>query len=370
MRDLGERSGHLRDAIVFSTWTWDVFNVPERIALALASRGSRVLYCEMPISRFRRSGTQLSEVAPGIHRFGPEYLGAKINNFPIVGGVQWRMVAKQVLQHAETLRLNDPLFAYSHIDRISPLCEEMKAAGFPLIHICMDYPEAYQYELIALSDRTLVIPKAVFHKLRAKYGEKVQWIPQSIHLPAARNGGRSRPAELASVPRPRLGYLGPIFARLNLGMLREVLTANPQWHFVYFGHSKDLPLANAHEMGWHPPEELPGYVVSFDAGIMPYDCFDEKNLHCSPLKLYDYFLAGTPVVATPILELLEFQDLIYFGESAREFSGAIEDALREPADSAKRLRRMEVARAHSTEALGLHLEEVLGIFEKQSGKLQ
>ena len=178
------------------------------------------------------------------------------------------------------------------------------------------------------------------------------------------------PDVFPNIPRPRLGYLGPIFARLNLGMLREVLSANPQWNFVYFGHSNDLPLANAYAMGWHPPEKLPGFVASFDVGIMPYDCFEEKNLHCSPLKLYDYFLAGTPVVATPILELLEFRDLIYFGESPREFSSAIEAALQEPPDSAKRLRRMEVARAHSTEALGQRLEEVLRIFEKQSGKIQ
>ena len=44
----------LRDAIVFSTWSWDMFNVPERISLALASRGARVLYCEIPVSRVRR----------------------------------------------------------------------------------------------------------------------------------------------------------------------------------------------------------------------------------------------------------------------------------------------------------------------------
>ena len=271
------RGVRLRDAVVFSTWSWDVFNVPERIALALASRGSRVLYCEMPVSRFRRSGTQLSEVEPGIHRFGPEYLGAKINDFPIVRGMQWKMVARQVFRHAEALGLRDPLFAYSHIDRITPLCEEMKAAGFPLIHICMDYPETYQYELIAMSDRTLVIPKAVFHKLKAKYGEKIEWIPQSIHLAAAaRNGARPEPDVFPNIPRPRLGYLGPIFRAANLGMLREVLSANPQWNFVYFGHSNDLPLSNAYEMGWHPPEKLPGYVASFDVGIMPYDCFEER----------------------------------------------------------------------------------------------
>ena len=328
-----------------------------------------MLYCDMPVSRFRRKGTQLSEVEPSIHRYGPEYLGKKVNDIPIFRELQWEMVARQALRQAEALQLKNPLFVYSHIERIAPLCKAMKVAGLPLVHICMDYPEAYQYELIALSDRTLVIPRAVFHKLRAKYGDKIQWIPQSIHLPTvASNGARPEPAEFASVPRPRLGYLGPIFARLNLGMLREVLTANPQWHFVYFGRSSNLPLANAHEMGWRPPQELPSYVEAFDVGVMPYDCFDEKNLHCSPLKLYDYFLAGIPVVATPILELLQFQDLIYFGESADEFADAIDAALREPRDSAKRQHRMEVARAHSTEVLGQRLDGALRIFERKDRK--
>lgn len=69
------------------------------------------------------------------------------------------------------------------------------------------------------------------------------------------------------------------------------------------------------------------------------------------------------MVSTPILELSEFQDLIYYGETARELSNAIKCALEEPADSAKRERRVDVALAHSTEALGRRLEEVLAIPE-------
>jgi hypothetical protein len=360
----------LHDAIVFSTWSWDVFNVPERIALALASRGSRVLYCEMPVSRFRRRGPALDDVAPSIYRFRPEYLGARLNSLPLVGTYQWKTVAQQVIAHAKKLKLRAPWLLYSHVDGIAPLCNEMRSAGFPLIHICMDYPEPYQHELIKLSDQTLVIPKSVFRELQAKYGDKIEWIPQSIHLPgrtiaaqAQGNALGTEPDELRQVPRPRLGYLGPIFARVNLPVLRDLLTQNPSWHFVYFGESTDLEIPNAHGMVWRPPEELPSFVASFDVGLMPYDCTDKKNLHCSPLKLYDYFLVGLPVVATPILELAEFQDLIYSGRTARELSDAVLCALNEPADSPKRERRMDLARAHSTEALGQRLEEVLGIVE-------
>lgn len=327
----------------------------------------------MPVSRLRRTGEPLREVAASIYRFGPGYLGARFGSVPIVGNLQWRVVARQIIAHARALKLNAPAFVYSHAEGMSPLCEEMRSAGFPLIHICMDYPEPYQYELIELSDQTLVIPKSVFHELVAKYGEKIQWIPQSIHLETAmRQGNRTRkePAHLAAVPKPRLGYLGPIFARLNLPMLREFLTQNRNWHFIYFGESKDLELPNAHAIAWRSPEELPGFVASFDVGLMPYDCTDMKNLHCSPLKLYDYFLAGLPVVSTPILAVSEFKDLIYSGATSSELSDAVVRALGEPADSPKRPLRMEAARAHSTEAQGQRLEEVLKLLESSEGKRQ
>ena len=282
------RNDHLRDAVVFSTWDWDVFNVPERVALALASRGARVLYCAMPVSRFHHSRAPLRDVARGVHRFVPEYLGSKFSSLPIVGNLQWEVVARQIISHAKALQLKDPVFLYSHVERMTALCKAMRAAGFPLIHICMDYPEAYQYELIELSDQTLVIPKAVFHDLRAKYGEKIQWIPQSIHLPASRQGksypAKSRPNSRA-VPRPRLGYLGPIFARLNLPMLREFLTAESRTGISYISANRRIcQLPNAHAMAWRPPEELPGFVASFDVGMMPYDCTDDEESSLLPVE--------------------------------------------------------------------------------------
>jgi len=291
----------------------------------------------------------------------------------MIGNFQWKSVAQQIMAQAKSLKLHEPLFLYSHVERIGALCEEMRSAGHPLVHICMDYPEPYQYELIELSDLTVAIPKPVFRELRERYAEKVQWIPQSIHLPGVRsqnNGSRDEAGEIARIPRPRLGYLGPVFARLDLAMLREVLTKNPEWHFVYFGDdSADLLLPNAHSMGWQTPSDLPRFVESFDVGVMPYDCSTKKNLYCSPLKLYDYFSMGLPVVSTPILEVSEVKDLIYVGSSTGEFSDAIRRALAEPRDSPKHALRVDVAKAHSTEKQGQKLKEVLEVFEVKQRKL-
>lgn len=350
----------MRDAIVFSTWSWETFNVPERIALALVSQGSRVLYCEIPVSRFRSRGKPLLEIQRGLHVYGPEYSGARLNRIPFARESQWKKVANTISDQAKVIGLRDPVFLYSHIEHLTPLCQEMRSRGLPLVHICMDYPEPYQYELIDISERTLVIPKTVFHKLKAKYGEKIQWIPQSIALPTSRTGDCDpEPQELAGVPRPRLGYLGPLFGRINLQLLETVLANRPEWHFVYFGPSGPWKLPNAHSAGWHKPEELGHYVSQFDVGVMPYDCFEEKNLHCSPLKLLDYFLAGLPVVSTPILALAEWSDLVYVGETPAEFTRGIELALNEPTNSPKREARKDVALSHSVEFLGSRMAQVL-----------
>jgi hypothetical protein len=353
----------VKDAIVFSSWSWDTFNVPERVALALASRGYRVLYCGMPVSRFRQRDTALREVAPNVHAFVPEYLGAKIASIAMLRDSQWKTVARQIQEQASALGMANPIFLYSHVEGLASLCREMRAHGSKLVHICMDYPEPYQYELIDVSDRTLVIPKTVFVKLRAKYGDKVESIPQSIYLPDQQpvneSTPRAIPPELAKLAHPRLGYLGPVYARLNLPFVSEVLKTRPDWQFVCFGDTSALPLANVHGMEWSRAEALPRYIAGFDVGVMPYDCFDEKNLHCVPLKLFDYFYAGLPVASTPVLSLPEYGDLIYLGDTPTAFSRAVEMALAEPATSPKRARRRQVALAHSTQALGERLDEVL-----------
>jgi hypothetical protein len=354
----------MRDAIVLSTWSWDTFNVPERIALALTLRGARVLYCEIPVSRVRSRGKSVDEISKGLYRFGPVYGGAKFSKFALTRDLQWNIVGNQILREAKNLDLNQPLFIYSHIEHLAPLCKYMNFHGLPLIHVCMDYPEDYQYELISLSDRTVVIPKGVYHKLKARFTEKIYAIPQSIHLPNAARlqkdlWGEAR--EISTLPRPRLGYLGPLFGRINLPLLQEVLMDNPDWQFICFGGAAALHVANAHDMGWLKPSMLPTYIATFDVGVMPYDCFSEKNLHCSPLKLLDYFLAGIPVVSTPVIPLWEYGDLIYFGETAKQFSRAVRDALDEPLTSSKRAQRMEIARNHSTEILGQKLEEILNL---------
>ena len=339
----------MRDAIVVSGWTWEASNVPERLASALALGGSRVLYCENP-AFFLRSVRPFSEVQKGVFAFGLQHFSHRLNSFSILQPLQAKVLAKEILNKAARLRLNDPIFIYPHGDYCLPLCREFKHRGFQLIHLCMDYELELLREHVRESDLALVIPRAAFEELREQFGAKVRRIPQFSYIDETDGQSSNRspePAGLSKIPKPRLGYLGGLTGRISLSLLRETLSHHPEWQFLSFDARKWLGLTNEHILPWRSREELAGVLAGLDAGFMPYDCAIPKNLHCVPLKLFDYFACGMPVVCTPIVFLQEYGDLVYLGSTSNQLADGISQALMEPADSPKRARRIAVAREHS-----------------------
>jgi glycosyltransferase involved in cell wall biosynthesis len=266
------------------------------------------------------------------------------------------------MDNAEELKLSNPLLIYQHGDYCLSLCREFKRRGFRLIHICMDYELEIQREHVRESDLTLAIPRAAFDELREEFGDKIRLLPQLSSLDGsdlAEAQNLLEPNELSEIPRPRLGYLGNLVGRVSLPLLSEILSKNPDWHFLSFEATKWLSLPNEHVLSWRSRGELLPILNGLDIGFMPYDCVDPKNLHCVPLKLFDYFACGIPVVSTPITYLREYEDVVYLGATADELADAISLALREPKDSPKKAQRKAIAHEHSIDNLSRHLAKTL-----------
>jgi glycosyltransferase involved in cell wall biosynthesis len=169
----------------------------------------------------------------------------------------------------------------------------------------------------------------------------------------------SEPTALKPIPRPRLIYAGALQNRVLLPVVREILESKHEWHFLHFGSVEGLPEGNAHRLPWMPIEELERVIAACDVGFMPYDLNDAVQYNVAPLKLLDYFGAGLPVVATPIADMKELQDLVYLGTTAGELTIALERALSESADNPKRARRKEIAQEHSLENIAVLLGKIL-----------
>jgi len=353
----------MRDAIVFSGWSWETFNFPERISLALAHLGCRVLYCEGPLSVLRSKPRPLRQVAPGIHALRLRFLSSKFNYLPGAALAQAYALRWQIEHAARELCLRTPIFLYVHMGKLFPLCELMKRDHF-IVHMCMDHPLDTAYDrLVQVSDKTLALPRSALHKFRAKFGAKVETVPHCVHLRWAPDDGLHEPELLSRIPRPRLGYTGSANERLNGPVLTSLLRSHPEWQFVSLGPRSALSLPNVHSLPWMPPQALPSFLRNIDVGFMPYDCYSEAWLHCVPTKVFEYFAVGVPVVSTPMIQLWEYKDLVYLGDTAEELADAIEEALSEPPDSPKRAARIAVARKHSLENLANALRESLPLDE-------
>jgi glycosyltransferase involved in cell wall biosynthesis len=329
--------------------------------LALANLGARVLYCQNPTSFLRHPLRLTKEVSKGVHAFQPVVAGQRLNIVPPLRYLQGSMVRRQIAVEVEKLGLHDPLFIFFAMKGLFPLYGQVKGKWF-LVYVCADHGEPEADACVRISDATLAIPRSVFHQLRAKFGSKVHLIPQSVdssRLARVAEKGAPEPAVFAGIPRPRLGYLGLADGRLNTAMLFDLLRPHPEWHFVSVGHKKALPLPNVHVIPWASPEEFASYAQAVDICFLPHDCYSERQFHCVPLKMFEAFAFGTPVVATPIMHLWEYDDVIYFGDTALEMASAIEAALNEAPESPKRAARVEIARKHSLENLAAILRQCL-----------
>jgi glycosyltransferase involved in cell wall biosynthesis len=350
----------MRDVIIFSGWTWEAHNVPERLALALAYTGRRILYCERPVSVFRHSPRKFTELEKGVFGFTPIFYSARWSSLSLLSWYQVRMVATQILKNTLELNLKNPFFIYPHGAFSLALSREFKSRGFCLIHICMDYEPPLSIEHVQQADLTLAIPDIVFQKLTQTVGRKVKLIPQFASRDGVDLSGPRELHELSRIPRPRLGYFGNLSGRTSIQLLNELLVKHPEWQFVSFGATtKWLPLGNEHVLSWYSQNQVPAILDALDVGLMPYDCTDPKNLHCVPLKLFDYFSRGIPVVSTPIVYLREYRNLVYLGATANDLADAVSQALAEPVESPKRAARIAVARKHSIENLSRPISKLL-----------
>ena len=81
------------------------------------------------------------------------------------------------------------------------------------------------------------------------------------------------------------------------------------------------------------------FLSECQAGFMPYDLSNPHNLHCIPLKLFDFLAEGLPVVSSKLINIQDFNSLIIFSETVEEYAFCLQKALHEDAKSELRKER-------------------------------
>jgi glycosyltransferase involved in cell wall biosynthesis len=142
--------------------------------------------------------------------------------------------------------------------------------------------------------------------------------------------------------KPLAGYCGAMAEWFDYQLLSAVARARPDWNFLLIGPAYDISF---HDSGrsllehpnvrWIGPRDyqtLPQYLSLFDVAIIPF-VINDVTQATSPLKLYEYFAAGKPVVTTPMAECKAFSE-VHIARTPEEFARALDLAEAEAKDPA------------------------------------
>ena len=211
-------------------------------------------------------------------------------------------------------------------------------------------------ELIAKSDIVLTTNDTLAEDAR-DYNFNVFNVGQGVDLehfdPTVE---QPMPCFLRNLPRPIVGYAGPLdTASLAPNLIYRLASERPRYSVVLLGredhifkrHSlHDLP--NVHFIRSRHVQDFPAYIRHFDVCIYPQVIHDVTR-EDYPRRIDEFLAMGKPVVTmrTPLTEI--FYRQAYLAETERSFLQLVDYALTETDDNRLRRSRMAFARTHTWE---------------------
>jgi glycosyltransferase involved in cell wall biosynthesis len=340
------------------------------LACHLASKGGRVLYVEAPLTPvgLRRGRGFLNELAKTfqpprrvdttlwVRRHFvtvPYHAATSLTSRRSANQFAQRLLAPMIRRDLERLGIHSPILiaGLPHAVDLLPLvrhtcvvyhCADDYASvrGFPATLPALEADLCRQADLVITTSETLC-------QDRLRFNANTHWVPNGVDL--AHFGGLAAPAaELQSVKKPVIGFVGGLSAWVDISLLKELAHRRNDWSFVLIGPigvdvSGLQTEPNVYLMGPRPYADLPEYLAAMDVALIPFKR-DRVTYHADPIKAYEYLAAGLPVVATDMPALRRLQHVLKLARSAQDFEAQIKAALNEGRDMQKAQRQTEAAK--------------------------
>jgi glycosyltransferase involved in cell wall biosynthesis len=143
------------------------------------------------------------------------------------------------------------------------------------------------------------------------------------------------------------GYVGALDSWFDAEAVEQAARRNPDCRFLIAGQPehhavrKLSSLPNVELVGEVPYRQVPDFLAQLRVALIPF-VINPLTLMTNPIKLYEYFSLGLPVVSSPLPEAEAMGDLVYIGANPTDFARQVTLALQED-ENGRRTRRREVA---------------------------
>ena len=209
--------------------------------------------------------------------------------------------------------------------------------------------------------------------LHRNHRDDIALIPNGVDYPFfAMQEDEPIPADMDSIPRPRIGYVGVINEKVDFGLLEFICRQRPDWSIVMVGPVKvatsdgqaalakleDSP--NCYFLGQKEGRMVPPYMYGLDVAMMCY-VINDWTYFGYPLKMHEYLACGKPVVSADLPAVREFKETVSIpGENHQDWIAEIEDLIRNAGDLERRRARQRTAEMNSWRC---RVEQLLDLME-------
>lgn len=177
-------------------------------------------------------------------------------------------------------------------------------------------------DLISKADVVFATAKSLYEKAK-KYDSKVYYLPNAVDYEHFVQFKGKEPKEYQLIKSPRIIYVGTLSGSVDVSILKEIALKLPDFCLVLIGPlGMDLScienLPNVFVLGKRSFEDIPAYLKYADVGIIPFkNNLLTNSIH--PLKLYEYFAAGLPVVSRDLEEIRKVNSPAFLAKDEQTF---------------------------------------------------
>lgn len=184
-----------------------------------------------------------------------------------------------------------------------------------------------QNALAQKADIIIYDSKASLGDLPTEIHNKAHYIPQGFNEDFF--SYNTDQESLEHIPRPRLGYMGAINNAFDVALVAKIAKSLPQTSIVMIGETSIVPEElkhdNIHFVGHRDIDHIPKILRSLDAGLIPY-IVNEFTAGTFPTKMFEYMMAGLPVITTALPEMLAFKNHLMIARNYEEFVALAKEA--------------------------------------------
>lgn len=299
-----------------------------------------------------------------------------LDRFPLIKKINKKIMILSIKMYIKFLNRKPILWIFqpSHENLVSKFNEKI------VIYDCVDFQSSIdkqQNSLIIKKEKKLIKKSdIVFTNSPALYNLKKRLHSKCFKVPLGfdsftfltkKSSTSKVPKDLKKITKPRIGFIGNIDYRINFKLVYSLAVKNPKWSFIFIGPTnksdykqnkaanfktnleiiKNLP--NTYFLGFKNKKDLISYYDHINIGIIPYDVKQKFCLYSYPMKIFEYFSRGVPVVATPVKNLIALQPLVEIANNEKSFSKKIKFVLKNEWPMKYKNKQKELASLNSWE---------------------